>query len=202
MEPNFLTWEEKLKDALKAYIYMDEDEGGDPAIFASHIEKTPDRVVAVYKDMIAGMHESPTEILGTKFDCDKHDQMIHRRSIRVVSTCMHHALPFLGKAHFAYIPNTHIVGISKIPRLVRCFSRRLQVQERLTDQIVDAFQEIVQPVGCGIYIKAYHFCEIVRGVEEYAATTETTALRGNFKTNAQTRAEFLNSINIEEIVFP
>ncbi len=191
------TWQQLVADGVDAFIEFNDGE-----LDRGHVKDTPERVAEAYRQIVIGLLDDPKEILGKRFDSDVHDQMIHRRSIRVVSTCAHHILPFLGKAHFAYIPSTHIVGISKIPRLVRCFSRRLQVQERLTDQIVDAFQEIVQPLGCGLYIKAYHFCEIVRGAQEHAATTETTALRGTFKSNPQTRAEFLNSIDVKEIVFP
>lgn len=190
-------WGNMLRAALAEYLH---DNCGD--LDASHIVKTPVRVQKYFQAMVAGEKEDPKLILGTKFDTAKHNQMIIRRNIRVNSTCSHHLLPFCGKATFAYLPNTYIVGISKIPRLVRCFSRRLQFQERLTDQIVDAFQDIVQPFGCGISIRAYHFCEIVRGAEEPAAPTETTALRGNFETNTKTRDEFLASINRDEQIFP
>ena len=192
-----LHWGNLLRGALAEYLH---ENCGD--LDVSHTVKTPVRVQKFYQTMVAGEKEDPQEILGTRFDTAKHDQMIIRRNIRVVSTCAHHILPFVGKATFAYVPNEYIVGISKIPRLVRCFSRRLQVQERLTDQIVDAFQDIVKPYGCALSIKAYHFCEIVRGAEEYAAPTETTALRGTFKTNPETRAEFLRSVDKQETIFP
>jgi len=191
------TWSGDVIDGVKSFAEW--NHGG---LDSSHYEYTPERVAEAYRHMVSGNIQDPKDILGTVFDKDKHDQMIYRKGIRVVSTCAHHLLPFIGKATFAYIPNTHIVGISKIPRLVRCFSRRLQVQERLTDQIVDSFQEIVKPFGCGIWIRAYHFCEIVRGAEEHAALTETLALRGSFKDNPETRAEFLSMLDKQEVVFP
>jgi GTP cyclohydrolase IA len=167
-----------------------------------HALHTPARFVDSLLELTAGQYGSPRDILETTFPADECDQMIHRSGIRVVSTCEHHMLPIIGKAHFAYLPNKEIVGISKIPRLIQLFSRRLQVQERLTHQIVDAFQDIIKPQGCGLVIRAYHFCEIVRGVEEYEALTQTTALRGCFKDNDLTREEFLRSVNTQEVVFP
>jgi GTP cyclohydrolase I len=186
-----------MMEAIEAFVK--EHRGG---LDQSHIEFTPERVVKALRAKVAGNLEDPKEILGTIFDSKNYDQMVWRRGIRVVSTCAHHLETFIGKATFAYVPGKHIVGISKISRLVRCFSRRLQVQERLTDQIVDAFQDIVKPYGCAVYIRCYHFCEIVRGAEEHAASTETTALRGCFKDNPATRAEFLGMLDKQEQIFP
>lgn len=203
MEPTILThdgWQQKLTDGVEAFIGATRDMGDDLPI--GHVVDTPERVVKAFLQMVEGLQDDPKEILSKKFDVEKHDQMIHRRNIRVSSTCAHHLKDIIGIAHFAYIPKDHIVGISKIPRLVRCFSRRLQVQERLTDQIVDAFYDIVQPAGCGLHIQAYHFCEIARGVKEHASPTDTTALRGTFKTNPTVRAEFLMAINRQEVPFP
>lgn len=163
-------------------------------------EQTPHRFVTYLRKITEGENQKAEEVLEMRFKSNA-DQMIHRRNVHVYSTCRHHLLPFVGVAHFAYIPNGEIVGISKIPRLIRMFSRRLQVQEELTEQIVDAFQTIVKPHGCGLSIRAYHFCEIIRGVEEPQALTETTALRGSFKENALTREEFLRSIDRTEMIF-
>jgi GTP cyclohydrolase I len=188
-------WAKDLRDALREFIDYR------CAMGSHHIELTPARVVDSLWEMTDGINEKPEEILATTFPDGSCDQMVHRSSIRVVSTCAHHLLPFIGKAHFAYLPKGKIVGLSKIPRLIQLYSKRLQVQEELTAQIVDAFQEIVQPHGCGLCIRAYHFCEIARGVEEHAALTTTTALRGSFKLEP-TRDEFLRSINLQEVIFP
>jgi GTP cyclohydrolase IA len=166
-----------------------------------HVADTPERFATYLEHIITGFKNEAEEVLSSQFASEACDQMIHRRNVRVLSTCKHHLLPFIGLAHFAYLPNKKIVGISKIPRLIRMYSRRLQVQEELTEQIVSAFQTIVEPHGCGLSIRAYHFCEILRGVEEPAALTETTALRGSFKSNAQTRDEFLRSIDRSEMIF-
>lgn len=193
MEPVLLTWQEMLRDAVRLFL---EENNGDK----EHSADTPRRVVQSFSYMIDGNRQDPEEILGTTFTAN-HDQMVIRKNIRVVSTCEHHLLPFIGKAHFAYIPDGRIVGISKIPRLIRCFARRLQVQERLTDQIVDTFQEIIRPRGCALVVQAYHMCEIVRGAEEPASLTETEALRGCFK-EGKAREEFFTAINRKEVVFP
>jgi GTP cyclohydrolase I len=187
------TWAPEMMDAIKHYLSTNGYTG-------EHVEYTPERYTEYLRTMIVGRLEEPADALGTIFSANC-DQMIHRRNVRVYSTCAHHLLPFVGVAHFAYLPEGKIVGISKIPRLIRVFSRRLQVQEDLTEQIVDAFQNIVKPHGCGLSIRAYHFCEILRGVEEPSALTETTALRGSFKENPQTRDEFLRSIDRSEMIF-
>lgn len=162
---------------------------------------TPARVRRAYGEMIAGVSGGDAEAILSKRFKVRADQMVHRVGIRVVSTCEHHLLPFIGKAHFAYLPDGEVVGLSKISRLVHLFSRRLQVQERLTQEIVDTFQDIVKPAGCAINIRAYHFCEIVRGVRETSALTETTAFNGCFK-KGPSRDEFLQSIDRTEVVFP
>lgn len=169
----------------------------------AHIAKTPDRVYKAWMDMTSGIEQKADDILATRFPIHASGvQMIHRTSIRVKSLCAHHLIPFIGIAHFAYIPENEIVGISKIPRLVNMFARRLQVQENLTNEIVDAFYSIVKPAGCGLHMKCYHFCEIMRGAEEHASPTATTALRGTFLTEHNVRNEFMSSINHSEVIFP
>lgn len=194
--PPKLVWEDYLRSALEGFL---EEASTLPE---EHTIATPDRVIASFKELTSGRLENPSEALGTVFDSENCDQMVHREHIRVISMCGHHMLPFIGTAHFAYLPGKYIVGLSKIPRLVHVYARRLQVQERLTNEIVDAFQQNITPLGCGLCIRAYHLCEIVRGVREHSPITTTTALRGSFKTHDATRDEFLRSINMSESVFP
>jgi GTP cyclohydrolase IA len=131
------------------------------------------------------------QIVGEGIFDEEHDNMVMVRDIELYSLCEHHMLPFFGKAHVAYIPNGRIVGLSKIPRLVDMFARRLQVQERLTSQIADALQEVLQPLGVGVVIEAFHLCMMMRGVEKQNSKTITSALLGSFRDDGKTRDEFL-----------
>lgn len=158
-----------------------------------HIEDTPKRFVASLKEYFAGADGKPDDILKVKFK-DEFDEMVYVNNINFVSFCAHHLVPFIGKAHFAYIPRKGIVGLSKIPRLVELFAKRPQVQENLTQDIVDSFQRIVRPKGCAVVVEAIHFCMVIRGVKKEQAYTKTTALRGIFKGNPVVRAEFLDGI--------
>lgn len=154
---------------------------------------TPGRVVKALREMTAGYSTDPGQILGTTFDV-AHDQMIHVRGITVHSLCEHHMLPFTGTAHVAYVPGDRIVGLSKIPRLVRSFTGRLQVQERLTDQIADAMMTHLEPRGVGVRLVCTHMCMTLRGVMEAdTASMTTTALAGVFKA-PEVRAEFLSEV--------
>jgi GTP cyclohydrolase I len=121
--------------------------------------------------------------------------MILVRDIELYSLCEHHMLPFFGRAHVAYLPKGRIVGLSKIPRIVELFARRLQVQERLTDQIADALMEVLDPIGAGVVIEASHLCMMMRGVEKQNSRTVTSALRGGFRDDSKTRAEFLRLVH-------
>ena len=156
------------------------------------LQDTPARVARAYAELLSGMHSGAEDVLTTTFDAG-HDEMILVRDIEVWSMCEHHLVPFTGVAHVGYIPNQNgrITGLSKLARLVDVYSRRLQVQERLTDQIADAIMEVLQPTGVGVVIEAAHFCMMMRGVEKQNSRTVTSALRGIFRDDSKTRVEFL-----------
>jgi GTP cyclohydrolase I len=157
------------------------------------LERTPERVEKSLTFLTKGYHENPTEILhGALFDVD-YDEMVIVKDIEMFSLCEHHMLPFFGKVHVAYIPNGKVIGLSKIPRLVEVFSRRLQVQERLTRQIADAIQEAIAPQGVGVVIEARHLCMMMRGVEKQHSSTVTSAMQGVFQ-KQNTRTEFLTLV--------
>lgn len=158
-----------------------------------HISETPRRVVEMYKELFSGCFQDPEEVLKKGFEDTKYNEMVYVNNISFVSVCAHHFCPFFGKAHFAYIPNGKIVGLSKIPRLIKIYAKRPQVQEKLTQEIVDTFDRIIQPKGCGLVMEAEHLCMKIRGVKEETAYTRTTALRGVFM-QPLARDEFLNGI--------
>src|SRR3989442_23053 len=135
------------------------------------------------------------DVIGDAIFTEKHESMICVRDIEIYSLCEHHLLPFFGKAHVAYLPNGKIVGLSKIPRVVEVFARRLQVQERLTDQVADALCRVLKPLAVGVVIEAYHLCMMMRGVEKQNSKTVTSALRGAFRDDAKTRDEFLRLVH-------
>jgi len=154
---------------------------------------TPSRVEKSMDFLTRGYTMNPTEILrGALFDVD-YDEMVIVKDIEFYSLCEHHMLPFWGRAHVAYIPNGKVIGLSKIPRLIEVFSRRLQVQERITRQIADAIQEAIEPQGVGVVIEARHMCMMMRGVEKQQSSTVTSAMVGCFH-EQQTRAEFLSLV--------
>ena len=156
--------------------------------------RTPKRVAASLKFLTSGYREDVHKVLnGTVFD-ERYDEMVVVKDIEVFSLCEHHLLPFYGKAHVAYIPNGKIVGLSKIPRVVDIFAKRLQVQERLTMQIAECLNEALQPRGIGVVIDALHLCMAMRGVQKSSAYTVTSAMLGAFRTSERTRAEFLSLI--------
>jgi len=152
--------------------------------------RTPERFAKAYQYLTKGYDESPEEILnGALFSVD-YDEMVIVKDIEMFSLCEHHMLPFFGKVHVAYIPKGKVVGISKLPRLVEVFARRLQVQERLTVQIAESIQEAIKPLGVGVVIEARHLCMMMRGVEKQHSATVTSSMLGAFRA-AQTRQEFL-----------
>jgi GTP cyclohydrolase I len=153
--------------------------------------KTPLRVSRAIAWLTRGYEMDVADVVGDAVFAEDHESMVMVRDIELYSLCEHHMLPFFGKAHIAYIPDGRIVGLSKLPRIVEVFARRLQVQERLTEQIAGAIQDVLQPVGVGVVIEAYHLCMMMRGVEKQNSKTITSALRGAFRDDAKTRDEFL-----------
>ena len=153
--------------------------------------RTPNRVAKSLAWLTSGYGLDAAQVVGDAVFEEGHESMVVVRDIELYSLCEHHLLPFFGKAHIAYIPNGRIVGLSKLPRLVEVFARRLQVQERLTEQIADAIQDVLHPRGVGVVIEAQHLCMMMRGVEKQNSSTITSALRGEFRTCAMTRDEFL-----------
>jgi GTP cyclohydrolase I len=153
--------------------------------------RTPARVARALKWMTQGYGSSAEEVVGKGIFKEEHDNMIMVRDIELYSMCEHHMLPFFGKAHVAYIPNGKIVGLSKIPRIVDVYAQRLQVQERLTEQIAEGLCSVLQPAGVGVVIEAYHLCMMMRGVQKQNSKTITSSLRGAFREDPKTRDEFL-----------
>ena len=155
--------------------------------------KTPERAAKVMKFLTEGYEKDPKQILQSAMFKEDYNEMVIVKDIELYSLCEHHLLPFFGKAHIAYIPNGYIVGLSKLPRIVDVFSRRLQVQERLTKQILDCINNTLNPKGVAVVIEASHMCMMMRGVQKQNSTTTTSGFRGGFK-DTETRNEFLNLI--------
>jgi len=153
--------------------------------------KTPERVAKSLKWLTRGYGLSVEEAVGTAIFDEDHHNMILVKDIEMYSLCEHHMLPFFGKVHVAYIPHGRILGLSKLPRIVEIFARRLQVQERMTEQIAEALTSVLQPAGVGVVIEAYHLCMMMRGVEKQNSKTITSAVRGVFLEDQRTREEFL-----------
>src|SRR5689334_15452758 len=166
--------------------------GEDPA--REGLARTPERVSKAYEFLTRGYREDPEAVLqGALFDVS-YDEMVIVKDIEMFSLCEHHVLPFFGKVHVAYIPNGRVVGLSKIPRLVDIFARRLQVQERLTVQIAETIQSAIEPQGVGVVIEARHLCVMMRGVEKQHSSAVTSHMLGSFRTSDKTREEFLSLI--------
>lgn len=157
--------------------------------------KTPERVAKAWAYLTKGYNEDPIEILRSAIFREEYKQMVLVKDIEIFSVCEHHMLPFVGKAHVAYIPNGYITGLSKIARVVECFARRLQVQERLTLQIRDSIQEALNPAGVAVVIEASHMCMQMRGIEKQGSATTTSAFTGIFLSDPRTREEFMSLIS-------
>jgi GTP cyclohydrolase IA len=158
------------------------------------LEKTPERVAKSLQFLLHGYDVDPVEIMNSALFNEAYDEMVIVKNIEIYSMCEHHMLPFFGKAHIAYIPNGKIVGLSKIPRVVDAFARRLQVQERLTTEIRDCIQEVLQPKGVAVVIEASHMCMQMRGVQKQNSTTTSSSFTGAFEKDS-TRKEFINLIS-------
>ncbi len=158
------------------------------------LEKTPERAAKAMQFLTHGYAIDPLEILKSALFTEDHNQMIVVKNIEIYSMCEHHMLPFFGRAHVAYIPNGKIVGLSKIPRIVDAYARRMQVQERLTDQIKNCLQEALQPLGVAVVIEAQHMCMQMRGIEKQNSFTTTSSFTGAFEKN-KTRKEFISLIS-------
>jgi len=157
--------------------------------------KTPQRVRKAWEFMCSGYKQDPKQIIQSALFTSSNDEMVVVKDIELYSHCEHHMLPIIGKAHVAYIPNGKVIGLSKIPRVVDVFARRLQIQEQLTEQIADAINEAIDPKGVAVVIDARHMCMEMRGVQKICSSTVTSALRGLFKKDRKTRDEFMSIIS-------
>ncbi|MBK7497663.1 MAG: GTP cyclohydrolase I FolE [Ignavibacteriales bacterium] len=160
---------------------------------------TPKRVAEAYEFLTKGYNQDIEEVINDAIFTEKYDEMVLVKNIDFYSMCEHHMLPFYGKVHVAYIPNGKIVGLSKIPRIVDVFARRLQVQERMTQQIADTLDKHLQPIGVAVVSEAYHMCMMMRGVEKQNSSATSSAMLGVFKDDARTRSEFLNLISTKNL---
>lgn len=189
-----MQYNEKITESLKHHYENLISEIGEDAS-RDGLLKTPERAAKAMQFLTKGYHENPEEILRSAMFREDYSEMVVVKDIELYSLCEHHLLPFFGKAHIAYIPQGHIVGLSKIPRIVDAFARRLQVQERLTMEIRDCIQEVLRPSGVAVVIEARHLCMQMRGVEKQNSSTTTSAFVGEFLTNQTTRREFLSLIS-------
>ena len=184
--------EATIESLAKKYKDILSEIGEDPV--REGLAKTPERVAKALQYLTHGYDLDPAEILKSAMFKEKYSQMVIVKDIEMYSLCEHHLLPFFGKVHLAYIPNGHIVGLSKLPRIVDAFARRLQVQERLTDQIRDCLQKTLNPHGVAVVIEASHLCMQMRGIQKQNSVTTTSAFTGEFL-NETTRAEFISLIS-------
>jgi GTP cyclohydrolase I len=182
--------QEKVKDLVKTLLTeIGEDTEREGLL------STPVRVAKAYEFLTRGYHQDIGEVLNKAIFNERYDEMVLVKNIDFYSMCEHHLLPFYGKVHVAYIPNGKIVGLSKIPRIVEVFSRRLQVQERMTQQIADTIEKYLQPIGVAVVAEAFHMCMMMRGVEKQNSSATTSAMHGVFQDDARTRMEFLDLIS-------
>ena len=158
------------------------------------LQRTPERVKKAYEFLTKGYNEDPDAMLKKALFTVTYDEMVIVKDVEMFSLCEHHMLPFIGKVHVAYIPNGKVIGLSKIPRLIEIFSRRLQIQERLTTQIAETIQRVIQPQGVGVVVEARHLCMMMRGVEKQHSQAVTSSMLGCFREEEETRQEFLSLI--------
>jgi GTP cyclohydrolase I len=178
-----------VKKAIKEILL---EIGEDPK--REGLKDTPDRMERMFKEITSGYHMDPKKVINEAVFEIKYDEMVVVKDIEFYSLCEHHMLPFFGKCNVAYIPNGKVVGLSKIPRIVEVFSRRLQVQERMTVQIADFLKKELDPQGVAVVVEAYHLCMAMRGIKKSEANMLTSSMRGTFKKDERTRGEFLSFI--------
>ncbi len=159
------------------------------------MKRTPSRVARMFEELLVGYRTDPVEMLNDAIFDVTYDEMVLVRDIEFYSLCEHHMLPFIGRAHIAYIPKGRVIGLSKIPRIVDLFARRFQVQERMTRQIADMLYQLLKPQGAAVVLEAIHLCSMMRGVKKHGATMTTSAMMGLFRSKLATRQEFLDSIS-------
>lgn len=159
------------------------------------LKGTPNRVARMYAELLAGYRTDPIALVNEALFDVHYDEMVLVRNIEFYSLCEHHLLPFLGRAHVAYIPNGHVIGLSKIPRIVDMFSRRLQIQERMTRQIAEFIDTLLEPKGVAVVVEGVHMCSMIRGVKKHDASMTTSTMMGLFRNNPATRQEFLDNIS-------
>ena len=188
-EPVSVEKSESIADLVRRMLQLI---GEDPE--RDGLRHTPERFEKALRFLTSGYHQDPKKLLNGAMFSVCYDQMVLVKDIEVYSLCEHHMIPFFGKCHVAYIPDKKVVGLSKIPRLVNMFARRLQIQERLTNQIASAIQQEISPFGVGVVVEARHLCMVMRGVEKQNSQTATSAMLGAFRENVQTREEFLSLI--------
>jgi len=188
-----MEYNESITNELQEY-YRSVLEGLGEDSHRDGLIKTPERAAKAMQFLTKGYEEDPEEILQSALFDESYNEMVLVKDIEVYSLCEHHILPFFGKAHVAYIPNGKVVGLSKIPRVVDVFARRLQVQERLTHEILEAIDDALKPLGVAIIIEARHMCMMMRGVQKQNSVTTTSAFRGEFE-KAETRGEFLKLVS-------
>ena len=181
---------EKIREATRNILLA---VGEDPE--REGLRRTPTRVANMYGELLAGYTTDPDSIINGALFHVKYDEMVLVRDIEFYSMCEHHMLPFIGRAHVAYIPNGTVVGLSKIPRIVDMFARRLQVQERMTRQIADFIRDLLDPQGVAVVVEGLHLCMMMRGVKKHNARMTTSAMHGAFRANLATRQEFLDNIS-------
>jgi GTP cyclohydrolase I (EC 3.5.4.16) len=180
---------EKLENLIKQIL---EEIGEDPN--REGLRETPKRIARMFEEIFSGYRQNLDEVINNAIFTVNYDEMILVKDIDFYSMCEHHMLPFFGVAHVAYIPNGKIIGLSKIPRIVEMFSRRLQVQERMTVDIANAINEAINPLGVAVVVEAIHLCSVMRGVKKHRAKMITSAMLGVFKEDLRTRQEFLHNI--------